>query len=69
MKKEEYTCDWCNMIIDGDTRPEKFKFMAGGGELCILSYGGRMGHNGFYNDKHYHYGCFCEVVRLINKEK
>lgn len=70
MKKEEYFCDWCNLAIDGSLTPETGGLkMAGGGELCILSYNGIMGHNKFYTDKHYHYVCFCEVVRLLNKEK
>lgn len=68
MIKVDYTCDWCNGVIDGKSTPETGDIkIAGGGELCVLSYNGRMGHNGFYGDKHYHYVCFCEVVRLLNK--
>lgn len=73
MKKEIYTCDDCKKVIDG-TCPSPIQIMgggklsmAGGGELCTLSYSGSMGHNGFISDKHYHYQCFCEVVRRINK--
>lgn len=67
MKKTYYTCDWCKVIIDGELTPGNSKIV-GGGELCILSYQGNMGHTEFYSDKHYHYVCFCEVVKLLNKE-
>lgn len=68
MKEEIYTCNECGLIIDSvTTPPQEDESMAGGGELCSLSYRGIMGHNGFISDKHYHYFCFCEVVRRINK--
>lgn len=73
MKKETYTCDECKKIIDG-TAPFPAQvvgggtsIIAGGGELCTLSYMGVMGHNGFPNDKHYHYQCFCKIVRRISR--
>lgn len=67
MKNEEYICDDCGLVIDGTISPERGGVrMAGGGELCILSYQGLVGHNKFIGDKHYHYSCFCNVVNRIN---
>lgn len=57
MKQTTYTCDECADTIDERS-----------GELCVLKYEGMMGHNKFISDKHYHYHCFCTVVRRIVKE-
>lgn len=72
MKEIKYTCDKCKQPIGDDYQVPGCKIvgggtvrMAGGGELCTLSYQGIMGHNGFSKDKHYHYQCFCEIVELL----
>jgi len=66
MEETKYICDKCKLIIDGLTTPEEGDYkMAGGGELCTLIYQGKMGHNGFLKNKHYHYYCFCDIVNNI----
>lgn len=70
MKSIAYTCDWCGHDIDGKFEPgakENGLLMAGGGGLCTLEFKSSMGHNGFLNEKHYHFACFCEVVPKLSK--
>ena len=68
-KEVKYICDKCGLLIDGNTTPEIGGMrIAGGGELCILTYEGLMGHNKVPMDGwHFHYYCFCEIVRKINE--
>lgn len=61
MKTVKYKCDRCKKPIDGRNDSN----WAGGGELCVLSYLGKMGQNKFPSDFHYHYYCFNFVVNAI----
>ncbi len=63
MRDIKYSCDSCGKIIDG----KAIDNIAGGGTLCVLNYEGSLYHNQVpQNGWHYHYSCFCKVVRAIN---
>lgn len=67
MKEIKYTCDKCKKPID----KTYLTHMAGGNELCVLSYDGRMGHVKFpLNGFHFHYECFTlfmsKVMEYLN---
>lgn len=67
MRNTRTVCDKCGLSVEPLDTKFNTQHVAGGGSLVVLARtNGGMGHNQVPLDGwHFHYLCFCEVVKAI----